>query len=267
MRAALLRFFRVSERPTPPPGSGAEPEIFRASKRFLYYSIFAWVPKQIAAFMGLLASLAFFGSLEQPFVRAEGLDRVLEFIDQLEVQIGPVEFAPTDFFWFFEALAIVAWAGQLLFTGLFIKLGWELRWYIVGDSSLRIREGLWSLREQTMTVANIQNMKVKQGPVQRLFGIADLEVQTAGGAGGESVEEAAADSKSSFHIGRFRGLEDAHALRDRIRVLLAKHRGAGLGDDDDPDEAGDGASTAELRDAATALLEEARALRAAGEAR
>ncbi len=263
MRERLLRWLRVSERPTPPPGSGTEPEIFRASRRFLYYTVIAWVPKQVAAFFGLLFSLAFFGSLDTDFLEAEGWKKLMGFLEQIEVSVGPAAFDPTELFWFFEALAIVAWTAQFLFTGLFLKLGWELRWYIVGDSSLRIREGLWSLREQTMTIANIQNMKVKQGPLQRVLGIADLEVHTAGGAGSESGEESG-ESESSFHVGRFRGLEDAHGLRDRIRDLLAEHRGAGLGDHDDAaDGAGRGTAAAELREAAAALASEARELSAA----
>ncbi len=265
MRRALLAFFRVSERPAPPPGSGAEPAIFRASKRYLYYTVLTWIPKQVAAFFGLLFSLAFFGSFDRELVRAEGWERFMGLLGQLEVSIGRWSVAPTDFFGFFEALAVAVWAGQLLFTAIFLKLSWELRWYIVGESSLRIREGLWFLREQTMTVANIQNMKVRQGPLQRLLGIADLEVRTAGGAGGQgSEEDPSGDSRSSFHVGRFRGLDDARALRDRIRALLVEHRGAGLGDADDsegPAEAESDSAAEEVRDAARSLLEEARALR------
>ncbi len=267
MRERLLELLKVSERPTPPPGSGDSPEIFRASRRYFHYTVISWVPKQIAAFFGLLFSLAFFGSLETDFIQAEGLDRFMGLLEQLEVRVGPIETNPTDFFWFFEGLAISIWTLQFLFSALFLKLAWELRWYIVGDSSLRIREGLWSLREQTMTIANIQNMKVKQGPLQRLLGIADLEVHTAGGAGGEGGEAGSSDdSASGFHVGRFRGLDDAHALRDRVRKLLARHKGAGLGDRDDSERSAgqaDRSESEELRTAAAALLEEARALRVA----
>ena len=38
--------------------------------------------------------------------------------------------------------------------------------------------------ETTITFENIQNVTVQQGPLQRLFGIADVRVDTAGGGGG-----------------------------------------------------------------------------------
>ena len=72
MRARLLRVLRVSERPTPPPGSGDDPDVFRASRRYFHYTIISWFPKQLFALAGLLFSLAFFGSLELPFMQAEG---------------------------------------------------------------------------------------------------------------------------------------------------------------------------------------------------
>ena len=37
------------------------------------------------------------------------------------------------------------------------------------------------VREMTVTFANIQNAPVNQGPIQRALGIADLQVETAGG--------------------------------------------------------------------------------------
>ena len=141
---------------------------------------------------------------------------------------------------------------------------------MVSEESLRIREGLVSVREQTMTVANIQNMNVRQGPVQRLFGIADLEVHTAGGGNsGEAVEDGGAGGKQ-LHRGRFRGLEDAQGLRDRVRAALVRHRNAGLGDPDEsheleePEASRDSERVSEgLVAAAARLAREARALRQA----
>ena len=133
-----------------------------------------------------------------------------------------------DIILFFEALAIATFVAQLVFTGLLLKLSWELRWYMVGERSLRIRHGLWKVREQTMTIANIQNMIVRQGPVMRAFGFSDLEVHTAGGGSGLSSGEDPTQAKDSFHVGRLRGLHDASALRDKIRARLQAVHGAGV---------------------------------------
>ena len=134
---------------------------------------------------------------------------------------------------------------------------------------MRIREGLVKLREQTFTVANIQNMKVQQGPLQRLFGIYDLEVQTAGGAGGSELEEAGKKSEN-LHVGTFRGLKDPERLRDRLRRRLADHGDAGLGDPDESRQRPPVLSAspaarvpADLLQAARDLQREAAALRSA----
>ncbi|MDH3744321.1 MAG: PH domain-containing protein [Acidobacteriota bacterium] len=264
LRQRLLTFLRVSERPDPPPGAGPFLETFRASRRYLYYCVLTWIPKQIAAFFGLLFSLAFFGFIDQPFVKMAGLDRFFELVERIRFPFGHLNIELNSLFVFFEALAIVTWAAQLLFTGLLLKLSWELRWYMVGETSLRIRRGLWSLREQTMTLANIQNMIVRQGPVQRMFGIADLEVHTAGGGARSDPEEGdSSGAKHSLHIGHLRGLEDAPGLRDKIRARLLELAGDGLGDGREPrDEPSPVSATrGDLLEAARALEKEARLLR------
>jgi uncharacterized membrane protein YdbT with pleckstrin-like domain len=168
---------------------------------------------------------------------------------------------------------------QIPFTYALVRLDYELRWYIVTDRSLRIREGIARVREMTMTFANIQNVTIRQGPLQRLLGIADVRVRTAGGGAGESEGEhgQGKDERTSMHIGYFRGVDNAQEIRELIFDRLRRLRSAGLGDPDDlreSHEPRDGGPAVETRDAAAAsgavaaaltLLEEARALRAAAE--
>jgi len=262
MKQRLLQLLRVPERPDPPPGAGDSLEMFRASPGYFRYSVLMWFPKQIAALSGLLFSLAFFGRLDNgrfDLIEADGWDRFARRLDETDIGIAFLRLDLSDILLFFEGLAVLAWVSQLLFTGLLLKLSWELRWYLVGEESLRIRHGLWSVREQTMTIANIQNMRVRQGPVQRFFGISDLEVQTAGGGGaGGGPGEDPTQGKDSFHIGRFRGLKDASALRDKIRKRLQAQKGAAR-----LDKAPASDVPGDLQAAAEALLEEARALRLA----
>lgn len=262
MRERLLRLLAISERPDPPPGAGSPLETFRASPRFFHYSVLTWIPKQIAAAIGLLLSLMFFGALDQPFLRAEGWERFQALLDRIfTVSMVGVPLDSSTVFLFFEALAVAAFVGQFLFSGLLLKLSWELRWYMVGEQALRLREGLWRLNEQTMTIANIQTMIVKQGPLQRLFGISDLEIHTAGGGSGGAESGDSDESKSALHVGRFRGLDDAEGLRDRIRQRLIGHRGAGLGDHDEEWEQERSVDSDSFAMAASDLLDEVRALR------
>ena len=107
------------------------------------------------------------------------------------------------------------------------RLDYEMRWYVVTDRSLLIRQGVWIVREITLTFANAQNVHVRQGPVERLFGFSNVEVDTAGG-GGKNKERGA-----QGHRAVLRGLDHAPQVRDLVLDLLRRHRAAGLGDPDD----------------------------------
>jgi membrane protein YdbS with pleckstrin-like domain len=276
MKGLLLRFLHVTERPDPPPGSEPTLTVFRASERYFYLSAVGWLFKQVGALVGLLFSIVIFSGGVAGFA---AIDSVREWMDGIErVRVGPLEVEGEllDVVSVIELFAFGAFVVQFLIGAALLRLRWEMHWYMVSDESLRIREGLWRIHEQTMTVANIQNMAVRQGPILRLFGLADLEVQTAGGG---STPEGQPQGKS-MHVGRFRGIEDAEALRDRLRRALARHRDAGLGDPEDVHDLHDshdhegGArvpaapapSGGDLLAAAEALREEARALRASAQA-
>jgi uncharacterized membrane protein YdbT with pleckstrin-like domain len=164
-----------------------------------------------------------------------------------------------------ELGGILLYLGQIPVTYAMARLDYELRWYIVTDRSLRIRSGLASVQESTMSFANVQQVVVSQGPLQRVLGIADVRVQSAGGGGGgESHQKGAGDS---LHTGIFHGVNNANEIRDLILERLRRFRETGLGDPDEPPTAPVSvaaeppASTALV--AARELLSEARALRQA----
>ncbi|HVT73497.1 MAG TPA: PH domain-containing protein [Lacunisphaera sp.] len=175
--------------------------------------------------------------------------------------------------WLLKIAGIVAYLAQLPFTYLLVRLDYEMRWYMVTDRSLRIRHGVWKVNESTMSFANIQQVVVSQGPLQRLLGLSDVHVQSAGGAGGDP--ERRAHNREDMHLGLFHSVTNAAEIRDLILERLRRFRQAGLGDPDDhrdhvaptpgggvpsPREASlsDSDTVAAARD----LLAEARALRA-----
>ncbi len=116
----------------------------------------------------------------------------------------------------------VAKAATLYVT---IRLDYEMRWYVITDRSLLIREGVWTVQEITLTFANAQNVRVTQGPLERWFGISTVEVETAGGGSAETAD--------AGHRARLRGLKHPHEVRGVILELLRRQRTAGLGDPDD----------------------------------
>jgi hypothetical protein len=131
-------------------------------------------------------------------------------------------------------LGVAGVIAQLPFTFFLARLDYELRWYIVTDRSLRLRHGVMRVREMTMTYANIQQISIQQGPLQRLLGIEDLKVRTAGGGDDSSSEDTTHDAdQESMHVGYFRGVENAGQIRDLIQEYMRRRLDAGLGDPDD----------------------------------
>jgi len=116
----------------------------------------------------------------------------------------------------------VAKAATLYVT---MRLDYELRWYVITDRSLLIREGVWNVQEITLTFANAQNVRVTQGPLERWFGISNVEIETAGGGSG--------DATGARHHAQLRGLKNPQEIRGVILEMLRKQRTAGLGDPDD----------------------------------
>src|SRR5262249_10823496 len=107
-----------------------------------------------------------------------------------------------------------------------IHLQYDTTWYVMTGRSLRIRRGIWTIHETTITFENVQNVEVNQGPVQRLFGIADVRVDTAGGGGRAAGHEGQAASNT--HRGLIEGVSNAHEIRDLVLSRLRRSRSAGL---------------------------------------
>jgi uncharacterized membrane protein YdbT with pleckstrin-like domain len=110
-------------------------------------------------------------------------------------------------------------------------LRFDTTWYVMGDRSLRIRRGIWVIHETTLTFENVQNVTVRQGPLQRYFGIANLLVETAGG--GQPQPGSHGMQATAAHRGLIEGIADAERIRDLIMNRLRKSRTAGLGDEAD----------------------------------
>jgi membrane protein YdbS with pleckstrin-like domain len=109
----------------------------------------------------------------------------------------------------------------------FLRLQYDCTWYVLTTRAMRIRRGLWVIHETTITYDNIQNVTVKQGPIQRLFKLSDIEVETAGGGG---VADSGKKGSDSSHSGRIEGVVDPERLRELIMTQVRLSRSSGLGD-------------------------------------
>ncbi len=234
-RQRLLRWLRVPHEPSVPAGD-VDVAVFRAAPNYYYYRIIGWIASNIGALAGLLLGLTFIGRI--PTGGFASLSTI---------------------FWVFEAFAIGIFVMQAAARLVLLRIDIDQRWYLVSDRSLRIREGVVNMKEKTMTFANIQNVRIEQGPLQRLLGIADVQVRTAGGGGGGGgPKDQENPGGKDLHIGYFRGVADAGAIRDAVLERLRRHADSGLGDPDDVNEQPDS-----LLEAARALASEAAALRKA----
>jgi membrane protein YdbS with pleckstrin-like domain len=161
----------------------------------------------------------------------------------------------------FPLLAVAIFKAAALYV--VSRLDYEMRWYVITERSLLIREGVWEVREITLTFANAQNVRITQGPVERLFGISNVEVDTAGGGGGKGPEQS-----TSRHTAVLRGLSNPAEVRDLILGLLRQHQTAGLGDPDDLAKAHSGGSSEMITPSLVAeILNEAKGMREAMERR
>jgi membrane protein YdbS with pleckstrin-like domain len=109
-----------------------------------------------------------------------------------------------------------------------LQLRFDTTWYVMSGRSLRIRRGIWLIRETTITFENVQNVELKQGPLQRHFGFSNLVVQTAGGGGAPTRK---GHAETNPHEGLIEGLADATRIRDMIMSRVRRSRRAGLGDE------------------------------------
>ncbi len=159
-------------------------------------------------------------------------------------------------------LGILVGTGMVLFLLLSAAWVWfqyfvttlevEMLRYTFTDRAMRLRRGVLELVEVTISYANIQNVRLEQGPLQRAYGLADLIVETAGGGGGAQEP----GMEPTGHRGLIKGVGDAAQLRDWLLERMRACRGAGLGDAHDlEDPAGFPAPIAALPAEAIAGLE------------
>jgi hypothetical protein len=253
LRERVLSFLRVPPEPAPP-GGDRSVRVFRAAPAYLRYRVVVWALREIGALLGVIAYFTL-----APWT--------LEAFLPPRVRFGPFVLtrdAMIALSGFIETLGLFGLAFSAIASFLILRLDYEQRWYIVSDRSLRIREGLVSLHEKTMTFANVQQVGIRQNPIQRWLRIADVEVRTAGGGHKKADEH---DRDDDHHVGVLRGVVDAEAIRDLVQDRLRHYKDSGLGDPDRhtpaqmPQPAASTAGSLELAAAAAALRDEARALR------
>ena len=244
----FLRLLRVPDRPHLPAGDPGSARVFRAAPNFWRLQLLRWGLKQAATLLGFVIFMAYFSAIPEVVkIQDRGRSRQVA----IGVYFGVVRAI--------EAFAIAAWVVQLPVSLALARLDYQLRWYVVTDRAARLREGILSLTEMTFTLVNVQDIRIRQGPLQRLLGLADVELRTAGGSEGAGGPGERHGHGRNLHLARFRGVDNAEQIRDLVLERMRRVRDAGLGDPDDPPAAA--AAPAGLEDALHELRRESSALR------
>ena len=118
VRRALKRVLRLVDGPPELP-AGEHPELFHSSPRHRTYLLAAWALKHGVGFMGLAGTWLLAG-------------------------VGAAQTQPQDL-WVVVLLAALTcglFSLQAFVGYASIRLDWEMRWYVLTDRSLRIREGI-----------------------------------------------------------------------------------------------------------------------------
>ncbi len=151
-------------------------------------------------------------------------------------------------------------AGML--NGLWIAVAINLLWYIplmiiirpyynrlryeIHEDEVIVHIGLITQSVKHVPFRTVTNIEVKRGPLDRLFGIATLNIQTAGASGSTTAEETLA------------GLADVDEVYDRVARALRRFRSALS-----PDQAGEDEPHLSDSEVMWALLDEVRKIHAA----
>ena len=229
------RLLKIPHDPAPPPGDEHSARVFRAAPAYLKYKTVVWA---IGVAASLFFGVVFLGGMNLALLNDRAAPPILKAII---FTISGVVF-----------LLIIL---RAVFAFAVLRLDFEKRWYVVTDRSLRIREGVINVREMTVMFANIQNIAVVQGPIQRPLGIADLQVETAGGGGAHANQK---QLGPNLHTAWFRGIDNAEEVKLLIQERLRALKDSGLGHHEEMQRAAEPAPA--FLDALRAVHAEARAL-------
>lgn len=231
----FLRVLRVPHEPESPWGAPGSVRVFRAGRNYFRLRLWLWRLRQgfvLAVF--LVSVAAFHGGLHtlQSVIREPGRQIIVqggpnqEQLRSLATTFPPYVHAGGILI---EVLAFAAFIAQIPIGYALLRLDFEQRWYIVTDRSLRLRMGVMVVREMTMSFANIQQVSVTQGPLQRLLRLADVRVESAGGSQAPRGGHGGV-AKPSLHTGIFHAVDNAEQVRDLIVERLRVFRDSGLGE-------------------------------------
>src|ERR687894_1378102 len=97
------------------------------------------------------------------------------------------------------ALILLAALVAAAFAALWGFLSWRATTYTVTGNSFRLRQGVFQKNERTIPLEHVQSVDSVQGIIERVFGVVEVRIETAGGGGSEPDASLAALDWDAAH--------------------------------------------------------------------
>ena len=92
------------------------------------------------------------------------------------------------------------------------RIRYERYRYIIDSANIKVREGIFWIKETIIPMERLHKLQVSQGPIDRMFRLSSVRVTTAGGDG---VIKFLADDEAALI---------AEHLKDKINQIAAEER-------------------------------------------
>lgn len=207
----LWRLLRLSLEPPAPIANAQVRQILQPGHRAHQLHLLRWAAAQISALLGVLV-IVFAIDFTQ------WLPDYLSFLDVFARLNDYTTYIPAQWRWLGVTLTIAAFVVQLPLSFFILWAERRTTWYVISDQGVQLRYGLWTMNETSLRFTNIQHVMLKQGLLQRVLGLADVVLNTAGGRPKEDDE----DDEERKRQGELKDLEYAQAqtLLSEIRNQL-----------------------------------------------
>lgn len=192
----LVECFRVPDGPPELPDGDDGLRVFHPSRRYLSYLKFYFWIALVAIDLAILCGWILL------YVQFPNIAWVTAF-PALVIAIAP------------DVVAYIA-----------IHLRYDTIWYGVSNRGVYIRRGIVVIVEHSITLENVQNVVVHRGPIEQIFGLSSITIETAGAAAGGEQDDLVVGNKAIMV-----GLEQADEIRELVMKRVKQSRSAGLGDD------------------------------------
>ena len=229
----------------PTPIQGAQPiRLLRPGRRAHQWHWVKWLGAQLSALVGLVLVLTAIDV-------TEWLPPEFGFVSFFTRWDDMGDYIPEEWRWLWITVTLGGFLTQFMLTLTTVWLEWRTIGYLVTDQGVQLRRGLWTTHETSLRFSHVQQVVFKQDAVQRLLGLADVALSTAGQRAGDD------DDDEGKTRGLLRDLEagEARELVELVRARLPAPASA------QPLPASAAVPETALVEAARRLADEARALR------